>query len=97
MIKIKKDRSNGKCTVHIDGELTIECAKDLKNVLLKAMDCQSRSLDVSKVTRIDLACLQVLWTVWSAGLKQENQIEVVGTIPEAIRIKSAAAGYEVFL
>lgn len=97
MIKLKKNRSDGKCTVTMDGNMTIEYAAELKDVLLKAVDSKGIILDMKKVTLLDLSCIQLLWAARQSMAEKGMQIESRGALPEVIRIKQEEAGFEAIL
>jgi len=49
------------CSVNADGELTVELASELRNVLLEAMSSgREVVLDFSEVTGVDLSCIQLV-------------------------------------
>lgn len=58
---MKVTTTQGKACIALDGELTVARAADLKNVLAGSINsADSVEIDLGNVSKIDLACLQLL-------------------------------------
>ena len=93
MIKLRKNRSGGKYTVTIDGDLTIECAVEFKKALEKAVESKGLIIDMERVTQLDLSCLQLLRAARQSLVTQDKQLEIKGGLPENIENWIQDAGY----
>lgn len=63
-MKFKSRNIKGKCTTKMDGMLTIYTAHESKDKILKPLEnCKELILDMSLVTEIDTAGLQLLMLV----------------------------------
>ena len=61
--------SNGTRVLNLKGKWTIDCASELRTVLMDAMrDADHVALNLEKVTEVDLACLQLFCSAHRASL-----------------------------
>lgn len=79
----------------LKGELTIQHAPRLKEVLLDALDRTTRlSVVLEGIKEIDLACLQVLCSAHRTAIESAKDISIAGSWPEAFRKVVVESGYE---
>ncbi|MDF3822700.1 STAS domain-containing protein [Leptospira sp. 96542] len=74
--------------LHISGELTIYRAAELKQFLLQALPQSSGhlDLDLSGVTEMDVAGLQVLMTVKQAAQARQGDLHLVNHSPAVVDV-----------
>jgi anti-anti-sigma factor len=65
--------------VQLKGELNIQYAGELKELLLKACsEGKELSLDLGGVTEVDIACLQVLCSAHKTFLASNRELNLIG-------------------
>ncbi len=78
----------------LTGEITISDARELKEVLLKAIDtADDLRVNMEGVMETDLSLLQLLCATHRAALRQGKQVKVEGKYPAAITRVVTDAGY----
>ncbi len=76
------------------GDLTIQHVADMRAVLLEALQkVQQLIVDMSKVTDIDVSCLQLLCSAHRTYIKSGKAIAFKDTRPAAVNRVMEAAGY----
>jgi len=79
---IIEDSPKGRVIV-VNGNLTIEHACPLKDVLLEALESSKMvNLDLHRVSSVDMACLQVLCAANKTYLKTEKHLSIKGELPD---------------
>lgn len=85
------------CVVHLDGEISIPLAVELKNVLLLALESGKEiCLDLEKATELDITALQLFWAAKRGAVEVGSRFTVAGRAPENILSGSMDAGFETF-
>ena len=88
-----KERS-GNGTVRLEGELNIQDAGQLKETLVKAFaETAELSLDLSGVTGIDIACMQVLCSAHKTFLTANKSFVVQGRVAPSFEQSVQDGGY----
>ncbi len=78
----------------LSGEITISEARELKDVLLKAIDTvNDLHVNMEGVLETDLSLLQLLCATHRAALKQGKRVKVEGKYPAAVMRVMTEAGY----
>ncbi len=73
-------------TIMLKGELTIQYASRLKEVLVEAMGKTSRlAINLEGVDEVDLSCLQVFCSAHRSALASGGDIVLTGAWPEPFR------------
>lgn len=93
-MNFEKDASGGQGTLTLAGELTIQCAGDLKDTILRLQESvESLLLNLEGVSGADISCLQVLCSAHRLSVKANKQLGFTGGIPAAFKQAVADAGY----
>lgn len=78
----------------LTGEITVTDARELKEVLLKAIESSNGlCVNVEGVTETDLSLLQLLCATHRASLRQGKRLILEGECPAALRQIITEAGY----
>lgn len=78
-MEINVQNNNGRCAVALGGELTIYAAADLKEGLLGAVgECAEMEINLSAVSDIDTAGLQVLMLAKRHAAASNKALHLVG-------------------
>ena len=93
-MNFEKDVSGRQGTLTLDGELTIQCAGELKDSLVKSQESvESLLLNLEGVAGTDISCLQVLCSAHRASVKSNKQLGFTGSIPASFKQTVRDAGY----
>ena len=67
----------------LEGDMTVQCAAELKPVLLRALEMQGSPvcLDLSQVTEIDSAGVQLLFMLRDAARAQQREMRIRAASP----------------
>jgi anti-anti-sigma factor len=85
------------CVVHLDGEIAIPSAVELKSVLLQALASGKEiCLDLEKATELDITALQLFWATKRRAIESGSRFIVDGDAPESILSGAVDAGFEAF-
>ncbi len=85
------------CLIHLDGEINIAHAAQLKQLLVEALKMKKNmQLDVEQVTDLDITALQLLWAADREAKKLRLGLTVTGRIPDEIAAAAVDAGFEGF-
>jgi anti-anti-sigma regulatory factor len=80
--------------MRLEGELTIQYAGALKEVLLKALaEGKELSLDLEGVAEADVACLQVLCSAHKTFLAADKTLKTIGPVSESFERSVKDSGY----
>ena len=86
--------SMSKNKLHLEGELTIQRAAELRTIF---HDAQQQSatveVDLSRVTRIDLACLQLFCAAQKTASRAGSQWSVINIADSVLHRAGADAGF----
>jgi len=89
------EMAGGKGTVTLDGEVTVRCAAEIRNVLMKALDESDEiAVDFSNVTSVDLAGLQLICSAHRSVTLAGKRLSCSGAIPDAMKKTVKEAGYD---
>lgn len=89
------DGPNDAGRLTLKGELTIQHASRLKEVLLDALDRTTNlSVVLEGIKEIDLSCLQVLCSAHRTAIESAKDISIAGSWPEGFRRVVDESGYE---
>ena len=78
MFDMQIDDSGGKGILKLDGDVTIEQAAELKNVLIDAIDkVNDLDIDVGELKNIDLSGLQLLCSAHRSSLNKNKTLNVI--------------------
>ena len=84
-----------KGTLVLSGELTIQNATSLKESLLDALnDVETCELDLTDVSQIDLAGIQVLFAAHKSALNRKKSLSFSGECPELLREAVVTSGLD---
>ena len=80
--------------IRLEGELNIQYAGRLKEMLLKAIaEVKELSLDLEGVTEADVACLQVLCAAHKTFLASNKELKTIGSVAAAFERAVNDSGY----
>ena len=67
---VNLDQGEAQCVIHLEGEIDISSAAELKKLLLLALQSgKELRLDLERATELDVTALQLLW---AANAKQRG-------------------------
>lgn len=90
----KLSRSSDAVILELEGECTLECAKELKAALLEGLETGDRLLvDLRKVTRVDTSCLQLLCSALGSSAKLGKQVVIGANPPQEFMRFAKDTGY----
>jgi len=80
--------------VVVSGDMTIQNAGEIRNLLLEAFSCgEGVCLEMDKVTGVDLAGLQLLCAAHRSSMTDKKHFRVCGTDSESIKSVVREAGF----
>jgi anti-anti-sigma regulatory factor len=87
-------RSGNKGIVTLDGDVTLPQAEELRRVLIKALvDADEVCLDMEKVRKVDLSCLQLLCSAHRSATRFTKKLAFRGSLPQALRDAVESTGF----
>jgi len=93
-MELNIDKTGDSGILKIEGELTIQNAKSLKQALMDALDkLQVCRLDLNSLTRIDLAAIQLLYSAHKSAEGASKTIELTDGPNDIFKKGVEAAGY----
>jgi anti-anti-sigma regulatory factor len=85
------------CVVHLDGEVGIPSAAELKSALGLALDSGKEiSIDLQKATVLDITALQLMWAVERGVRDAGLRCVVIGEVPKSLVSGAVDAGFKKF-
>ncbi len=86
--------SDDKGAIHLDGDLTLPNAAELRTMLIKSLiDADEVTIRFGAVQDVDLSCLQLLCSAHRSAVRLKRQIRFEGDLPKLLRETADAAGY----
>lgn len=81
--------------ITFEGSQTIEKAEEIKAILLSSIKGKKREilLNLSRVEKIDLSFLQLIYSSSLEAVKKNKKISITGKIPENIKNLIKLSGY----
>jgi len=74
-----QEQSDGGCVLNLEGELTIQCGRELKETLINSLNSSEQViLNMEKVTEIDISCLQLLCSAHRTSIKLNKHLAIAG-------------------
>jgi ABC-type transporter Mla MlaB component len=96
-MSISLEHSESVCTLRISGEVNIDSATDLKDLLLEGLATgKALRTNLRDATHLDITAMQLLWAVERAFSVPGKKFSVDGPIPNGIALAFAEAGFETF-
>ncbi len=93
-MNFEKDASGKQGTLMLIGELTIQCAGELKDSLIKSQEAvESLLLNLEGVEGADIPCLQLLCSAHRTAVRANKRLSFTGAIPLSFRQTVRDAGY----
>jgi len=87
-------KSGNKGVVTLDGDVTLQQAEELRRILIKALvDADEVSLDMDKVEKVDLSCLQLLCSAHRSATRFTKKLAFSGRPPQVLREAVETAGF----
>lgn len=87
------EENDSSCILHLQGEMAISTALELKEDLLHALASQkSLYLKLAEVSEIDVTIMQLLWAATSEASRAGSPISVEGPVSEQIKAALNIAG-----
>lgn len=91
------EQSEAQCLVHLEGEIKIPFAAELKRALVEALTAgKDLCIHLERATELDITALQLLWVAEREAKKSGLRFTAAGSVPEEIRAVAKAAGFERF-
>lgn len=81
-------------TIKLDGDLTLQTAEELKQVLKQALAAADEiTIALGNLQDVDLSALQLLCSAHRSAVRQKKRITLTGKAPRAFTEAAEAAGY----
>ncbi len=91
------DHGEADCLIHLDGEINIASAAELKTLLVEALATgKDLRVDLERATQLDITALQLLWAAERKAAGAGSQFTVAGSVPQELADATADAGFEKF-
>ncbi len=89
-----RNLSSEKGTLHLEGDLTLQNAAELRTMLIKAIiDTDTMAIRFGDVQDLDLSCLQLLCSAHRSAVRLKKQVRFEGNLPKILKETAEAAGY----
>jgi anti-anti-sigma factor len=96
-VPITLEQSEAQCLIHLEGEITIPFAEELKQTLVQALnEGKDLRIDLEGVTELDITALQLLCVAEREAKKSSLGFSAAGRVPEDICAAATAAGFKRF-
>jgi anti-anti-sigma regulatory factor len=93
---ITMKQAAGLCEVTLEGEITLPCIAELREKLLEALEgTDAISLDIAKVSSLDLSCLQVFCAMHKTSLEKKREITFSPSFPPVLGETLRRTGYSI--
>jgi anti-anti-sigma factor len=97
-VPITLHRNEEQCTVHLEGEIDIAGAAELKKLLLQALASGKQlRIDLEHATELDITALQLLLAAEREAHRSNLGFGLAGRLPEEISAAAMDAGFAKFL
>ncbi len=84
----------GSCDVTVEGDVTLPYIAGVRETFLEALNATDRiSLDLGKVTRVDISCLQFFCAIHKTMIAKGKEISFSVPLPSLVREAMDRAGY----
>ncbi|HDH11209.1 MAG TPA: anti-sigma factor antagonist [Nitrospirae bacterium] len=94
MIDFKIEQSDDKRILTINGELTIQNADALQDILIHSLEyAEHLVLNLENVTDVDLSGLQLLFSACKTTMELKKDFTLNGNCPEVFKEAARDAGY----
>lgn len=91
------EQSEAQYVIHLEGEITIPLAAELKQAIIQALtEGKDLCVRLERATELDITALQLLWAAEREAKKSSLRFTADGSVPEEIRVAASAAGFERF-
>lgn len=91
------DRSGSPVALKLSGAIDINCAAELKTLLLEALGCGAEiRVSVEQVTGLDVTAVQLLWAAERQARQAGTGLVVAPPVPEPLSTVLAGAGFSSF-
>ena len=85
---------NNRGIVHLDGNLTLSQAVEIKALFIKALvSADEVNISFGEVPDVDLSCLQLICSAHRSALRLNKKLAIKGNAPQAFKDAMSAAGY----
>ncbi len=89
-----RNLSSDKGVLHLEGELTLPNAAELRTMLIKALiDADAVTVRFGSLEDLDLSCLQLFCSAHRSAVRLKKQLRFDGTLPRILQDAAEAAGY----
>ncbi len=89
-----RNLSSEKGTIHLEGDLTLQNAAELRTMLIKAIiDTDTVAIRFGAVQDVDLSCLQLLCSAHRSAVRLNKLIQFAGDLPKTLLDTADVAGY----
>ncbi len=86
--------SSDRGTIHLEGDLTLPYAAELRTMLIKALiNSDAVTIRFGAVQNVDLSCLQLLCSAHRSAVRFKKQFQFEGIVPKIFQETADAAGY----
>lgn len=94
-MRLKIELNDNSGILHMEGDLTVKQADDIKSALMRALDSVDMVIvDIKESSEIDLACLQLLCSVHRTATAMGKKIALSEHCPQPFKDISALAGFQ---
>jgi len=96
-VPLTLDQNENFCVLHLEGEIDITSATELKTLLLQGL-ASGRELRVNleRATDLDVTAMQLLWAAEREARRSGMGITLTGRLSEEISSAAGDAGFERF-
>jgi ABC-type transporter Mla MlaB component len=87
------EQNESDCVLHLDGEVGIGTAAELKTLLSQALSTgRDVRINMVRVTEVDVTVMQLIWAAAREADKLRRRLSVAAGVPEEILAAWADAG-----
>ena len=96
-MSVTLEHGEADCLIHLDGEINIAIAAELKSLLVAALALgKDLRVDLERATQLDITALQLLWAAERKAAGMGSRFAVAGSVPQELADAVADAGFERF-